>query len=84
LQAAFQDWFLGFWHQRSEASWVQAQIELLENDIAEEKKKIAALDKQLREESSLQEEKKNIAALDKELREKSSLQDSTTQDRQAA
>jgi len=63
---------------------VQAQIELLENDIAEEKKKIAALDKQLREESSLQEEKKNIAALDKELREKSSLQDSTTQDRQAA
>lgn len=44
----FQDWFLGFfWDQRSKASQIAAEIELLERDIAREQKRIAALDREI-------------------------------------
>lgn len=44
---AFQDWFLGFWHQRSKVLRVESEITLLENDIAYEKQRIAILDREL-------------------------------------
>lgn len=40
-------WFLGFWHRRSKATQVDADIAVLEYDIAKERETIANLDKEL-------------------------------------
>lgn len=46
---AFEEWFLGFWHQRSKVTRVESELTVLENDIAMEEKKIADLDRKLAE-----------------------------------
>lgn len=45
---------MGFWHQRSRVSRVESEIELLENDIAEESRRITALDEELARSKSTQ------------------------------
>ena len=50
IQARFERWFLGFWHQRSKSVQVEMEITAMESAIAEERKKIAQLCRRLGEE----------------------------------
>ena len=47
LQETFQSWFLGFWHQYSKTSQVDADITVLEGAIEDEKARIEELDRLL-------------------------------------
>ena len=49
FQKRFEKWFLGFWHQTSKASRLEAQLSVLKNDIASEKRALASLDREARE-----------------------------------